>query len=822
MAKTQHIPDEVGKGGSPHRTEIRNSHCDDTFPIVGGQPRISSFEFLAPPQCPEEMGRLGSYRILGLIGQGGMGVVFRAEEALTERQVALKVIQPQSSRCAEFRERFLREGRLAASLEHERIVPIFRVEEINGVPALVMPLLKGESLETRLQRPPRLPVREVVRLGLEMSEGLEAAHDAGIVHRDIKPANVWLRKTTPDQPAESGHALLLDFGLARSGNVSGWLTEIGSVVGTACYMSPEQAAGEPIDVRSDLFSLGCVLYEMCTGQQAFGGSNLLTIMRNLALNNPSFASDVVREVPHALADLIRQMLRKDRSARPASARAVIAALTSLGQTLANTDEPKRIELAEAGETNVEPGAAPKTARPESTWSATAPPRAGPPSPLSRALGMIVSTVALAGVALVAFFLGGRDQNHGVSTRNEASNMSVAPNGAPVLVGVLHSLSGTMANSESAVVDATLFAIEEINRSGGVLDRPIKAIVADGKSDPATFAREAERLLTKDKVVTVFGCWTSASRKTVKPVFEEHDSLLVYPVQYEGLEISPNILYTGAAPNQQIIPAIEWAVGTLKKKRFFLIGSDYVFPRTANEVLKDRLGQLGAEVVGEHYLPLGDLDIQPAIDAIVQAKPDMILNTINGDSNTAFFRGLRRAGIMPAQIPTMSFSIGEQELRSLPLSDTEGDYAAWTYFETVATPENDAFLARFGERRPQHRVTDPMEAAYVGVNLWARSVADCQSVEVKKIRRALLNQRLSAPEGEVRVDADTQHCFKTPRIGRIRGDGRFEIVWTAAEPCAPQPFPNTRTTLEWRGFLHDLYTGWGDQWSAPATKPSRHE
>ncbi len=587
-------------------------------------------------------------------------------------------------------------------------------------------------------------------------------------------------------------------------------------------MSPEQAAGEQIDLRSDLFSLGCILYEMCSGRRAFDGPNLLAIMRDLALNSPPLLADVGNEVPYALAELIQQLLSKDRTARPISARAVIAALTDLGQTLTNPEDLKRTELACAGAAEVQPAATSKATGSEGTRPAPGPFMGRRPKRPYRMAGMFATATALAGVALLAFFLVGPGQNHRVNTGNESSSRPVSPPGVPIPVGVLHSLSGTMANSESAVVDATLFAIEEINKTGGVLGRPIKAIVVDGKSDPATFAREAERLVTKDKVVTVFGCWTSASRKTVKPIFENHDSLLVYPVQYEGLETSPNILYVGAAPNQQIIPAVEWAVRTLGKRRFFLIGSDYVFPRTANEVLKDRLKQLGAEVVGERYLPLGAYEVQPAIDAILDAKPDMILNTINGDSNTAFFRSLRGAGITSAQAPTMSFSIGEQELRSLPLSEMEGDYAAWTYFETVATPENDAFLARFSEKYPHHRVTDPMEAAYVGVNLWAQAVEDCQSVEVKKIRRALLTQRFRAPDGEVRVDADTQHCFKTPRIGRIRADGLFEILWTAPEPIAPKPFPNGRTTSEWRAFLQDLYAGWGDRWSAPATKPSREQ
>ncbi|MEX0703432.1 MAG: transporter substrate-binding protein [Planctomycetales bacterium] len=190
------------------------------------------------------------------------------------------------------------------------------------------------------------------------------------------------------------------------------------------------------------------------------------------------------------------------------------------------------------------------------------------------------------------------------------------------------------------------------------------------------------------------------------------------------------------------------------------------------------------------------------------------NTINGDTNTAFFRALRAAGVTAAEVPCLSFSIGEQELRSLNLDDTRGDYAAWTYFQSLATPENEDFVRRFHEKYPQRVVTDPMEAAYVGVKLWAQAVRDAGSTEPKQVRRAMLNQRLAAPGGAVRIDADTQHCFKTPRVGRIAADGNFEIVWSAAQPVRPEPYPATRTAAEWMAFLHDLHTGWGNRWSAP--------
>jgi urea transport system substrate-binding protein len=208
-------------------------------------------------------------------------------------------------------------------------------------------------------------------------------------------------------------------------------------------------------------------------------------------------------------------------------------------------------------------------------------------------------------------------------------------------------------------------------------------------------------------------------------------------------------------------------------------------------------------------------VEEVVGAVARVKPDMILNTINGDSNTAFFRALRAAGLTPANTPTLSFSVGEHELRSLNTADLEGDYAAWTYFQSVATPENEAFVRRFHERYPQRCITDPMETAYIGVKLWAQAVNEAQTLEPKKIRRALLNQHYNGPGGVVRIDADTQYCSRTPRIGQIQADGQFKLVWSAAEPVRPEPYPSSRSAEAWRAFLHDLSSGWDGRWVAPA-------
>lgn len=386
---------------------------------------------------------------------------------------------------------------------------------------------------------------------------------------------------------------------------------------------------------------------------------------------------------------------------------------------------------------------------------------------------------------------------------------------PVRVGILHSLTGTMAISETPVVEATRLAMEEINASGGLLGgRQVMPILADGRSDWPTFAAESRRLMTEEKVCAVFGCWTSASRKTVRPIFEELGGLLFYPVQYEGLEESPNIVYLGAAPNQQIIPAVKWAFDNLGSRHFYLVGSDYVFPRAANAVIGDQVKALGAQVVGEDYIPLGRTEVGEIVSRIVAAHPDVILNTINGDTNVAFFRALRAAGISPATIPTISFSMGESELPSLDPATCVGDYAVWNYFQTLDGPRNTAFVAAFRKRYGAGRVvSDPMEAAYCAVKLWAQAVGDAGTEDTEAVRKAILDQSMAAPEGVILIDPETQHAWRPVRVGRIRADGQFDIVWDSHRPIRPQPFPLSRTPAEWERFLVNLRAGWGGHWSA---------
>jgi urea transport system substrate-binding protein len=364
----------------------------------------------------------------------------------------------------------------------------------------------------------------------------------------------------------------------------------------------------------------------------------------------------------------------------------------------------------------------------------------------------------------------------------------------------------MAISETTVVDAENLAIAEINAAGGVLGKQIEAITEDGASDWPTFAEKATKLIDQDKVVTVFGCWTSASRKAVKPVFESKNHMLWYPVQYEGQECSKNIFYTGAAPNQQIEPAVDWLLEN-KGKKFFLVGSDYVFPRTANTIIKEQLKAKGGETVGEDYLPLGNTEVTPIIAKIKQALPDggVIFNSLNGDSNVAFFKQLQGAGMGPDKYPVMSVSIAEEEVKQIGTDFLKGHYAAWNYFQTVDTPANKKWVADFKAKYGADRVTnDPMEAAYIMVYLWKQAVEKAGSTDLEAVRKAAIGQKLAAPEGEVTMYPN-HHISKTVRIGEVRDDGQFNIVFATPGPVAPMP---------WNQYVPET-KGYGCDWTDPA-------
>ena len=353
------------------------------------------------------------------------------------------------------------------------------------------------------------------------------------------------------------------------------------------------------------------------------------------------------------------------------------------------------------------------------------------------------------------------------------------------VGILHSLSGTMAISEQSLKDAELMAIAEINASGGILGKIVEPIVEDPGSEPVQFAIKARKLIEKDKVATVFGCWTSASRKAVLPVFETLNILLWYPLQYEGLESSPNIFYTGLCPNQQVEPAVKWLLEN-KGNKFYLLGSDYVFPRTVNKIIKAKLKQQGGILLGEEYISLGEKDFKLTIENIKKCSPDVVFSSINGDSNLAFYQQYQEAGISAAKIPILGTSIAEEELQKIG-KFAAGHYGSWTYFQNLDTLKNIKFVEEFKARYGSDRVTsDPIESAYSQVYLWKLAVEKGGSFDTDKVRQAAINLTYEAPGGLVKIEKN-QHIWKPCRIGQIMPNGQFQEVWTTESLIKPEPW-----------------------------------
>src|SRR5690242_6578960 len=375
----------------------------------------------------------------------------------------------------------------------------------------------------------------------------------------------------------------------------------------------------------------------------------------------------------------------------------------------------------------------------------------------------------------------------------------------VKIGVLHSLSGTMAISETVLKDTVLMAVDEINAKGGVMGYKIEPVVVDPASNWPLFAEKARQLLTQDKVAVTFGCWTSVSRKSVLPVYKELNGLLFYPVQYEGEELEKNVFYTGAAPNQQAIPAVEYLMSKEggSAKRFVLLGTDYVYPCTTNKILRAFLKSKGvadADIM-EEYTPFGHSDYQTIIAKIKkfssEGKKTAVVSTINGDSNVPFYKELGNQGLKATDVPVVAFSVGEVELRGVDTKPLVGHLAAWNYFMSIKAPANDEFTKKWAayakaKNIPGHKdkplTNDPMEATYIGVHMWAQAVEKAKSTDTDKVIAAMSGQKFKAPSGfTAEMDMKNHHLHKPVFIGEVKSDGQFNVVWKTPGPIKAKPW-----------------------------------
>jgi urea transport system substrate-binding protein len=373
----------------------------------------------------------------------------------------------------------------------------------------------------------------------------------------------------------------------------------------------------------------------------------------------------------------------------------------------------------------------------------------------------------------------------------------------IKVGVLHSLSGTMAISETVLKDTALMAIEDINAHGGVMGKKLEPVVVDPASNWPLFAEKARQLISQDKVAVVFGCWTSVSRKSVLPVFEELNGLLFYPVQYEGEELSKNVFYTGAAPNQQAIPAVEYLMSKEGggAKRFVLLGTDYVYPRTTNKILRAFLKSKGVKEtdIDEKYTPFGHSDYQTIVADIKKFAAGgrtAVISTINGDSNVPFYKELGNQGLKATDVPVVAFSVGEEELRGVDTKPLVGHLAAWNYFMSLKNPSNDAFKKQWADYAKAKKLpgadkpltNDPMEATYIGIHMWKQAVEKAKSTDTDKVIAAMAGQTFKAPSGfTAKMDEKNHHLHKPVFIGEVQANGQFNVVWKTAGPVRAQPW-----------------------------------
>jgi urea transport system substrate-binding protein len=751
--------------------------------------------------------KVGNHQISSVLGRGGMGVVYEATDSVLSRKVAIKMLPEALADDPTAEARFLQEARAVARLNHPNVVSIYEVGQHGSGRYLVLELVDGLSMADAIRGGP-MHWREATEVIAQACRGLAAAHNSGLLHRDIKPANL-LR-------GADGVVKIADFGLAKNlQGVNATLTTTGHVVGTPCFMSPEQCQSNPLDSRSDIYSLGATYYALLTGigpyETSETASSILFAHCFKPVPDPHEAN---RAVPKPVSAVVRRAMAKEPGERYPSAESFLADLeallagkppVALGKSYSPPPPPHPAEVGGIGIAREAPAG-----------------RQG----LSRraVIATAAGTVAVAATAGLGIWASRRRGAPGVAEpadrSGSGSTPGAAPSAPPIWVGILHSLSGDMAESEEGPMQGTVLAINELNERGGILGREIKFEIADGMSEPARFAEMARKLVEEKKVCTIFGCWTSACRKAVKEVVEELGSLLVYPIQYEGLEESSSIIYIGPTANQQIIHALQWLFPR-QGRRYVHVGSDYVFPRVASAIIREQVKHMGGEVVDEAFVPLGSFDVEPLMRAVRDGKPSVIVNTINGNTNRAFFQALRRTGVRSDEVPTVSFSLAETHVLAFGPGMMKGDFAAWSYFMSIEGASNDAFVRRFQkENGLQKRTSDPIESAYIGVHLWAQGVAKAGDDDPKAIRTAMLGQEFLAPEGRVRIDPANGHTWRASRVGQIRDDGHFEIVESSVREVPPDPFPAFRTPEEWGELLKALKAEWNGNWEAPVTPTGR--
>jgi urea transport system substrate-binding protein len=767
----------------------------------------------------------GKYRVIRLLGQGGMGRVYEGEDTALKRKVAIKFLPEDLVNKPVVIERFMREAQVAGRLNHPNIIAIYDVGREKKDCYIVMELLHPGSAASRIKNKGPYPWPVATRIIADCCAALKIAHEAGIVHRDIKPDNILF--------SSAGVVKLVDFGLVKLMEDDLHLTQTGAVCGTPLFMSPEQASNQDMDLRSDLYSLGATYYALLTGKAPYRTGGVPQIMlSHVAAPTPDPRMEV-SDIPEPCVQVLMRAMEKKPGARYQTAAEMGADLETIlagvGRRAASIFEMEKEPHANHG--SLPPGTALGARSMSFVGQSVGFNGRNTPAGLSRRALLVGGGLGALGLALGGTYALRRRTPGQVAAPDPSvgagpQRVAAASAQPPIKVGVLHSLTGVLAVSERPLADAASLAIEEINGRGGLLGRSLQPVLMDGKSETSTdsaFTRAAERLLQKEKVAAVFGGYGSAGRKAIIPYFEKYEGLLFYPAPYEGLEESQNVIYTGATPNQLVLPAVEWCMQSLGRQRFFLIGTDGLRPHAMNAIAEDAIREARGKIVGTHYALVGEVDFTAIVRKIEKADPQVILSMLVGDSTIAFLKALSEADITPEARPVVSLALGENELAQLGQKVLAGNYVARTRFQRLPQDKErdqggdkgDGFAQRFRKKYGAHRaVSEIMESAYVGVHLWAAAVERAGSEDASKVRLALKEKEYDLAGVRVRVDASNQHTWKVFEVGRITSDNTIDVVKTGDTPLPPIPFPPPRTSREWSDFAEGLHKQWGDNWANP--------
>ena len=824
-AETASLDGQHGPGGPPGDSE--SSVSRDPAPRAPAKP--------APGGPDPRLGqKYGKYLITRLIGFGGMATVYEAEDTLLNRQVAIKFLPDARKQQTTAVERFINEAQVAGRLNHPNIIAIFDIGYENDTYYIAMELLNPGSAGGFIKKRGRMHWVEATTIIMQCCQALEAAHQAGLIHRDIKPDNILC--------SPAGTAKLADFGLVKELHVEGvGLTQSGVVVGTPLFMSPEQCSAQPLDSRSDIYSLGSTYYALLTGSAPYPTGSVPHIMLQHCKAKVPDPRLLAPDVPDSVVHVVERAMSKRPDSRYQHAAELRMALAALLEgahkplfefllTSNPASQMSRRQVRGAAKLRVDNAPKPSSNENDSPARAMDSPR---PESSESASGSVGSrrTALLAGLGLLGAAAGAmwwqqRGHRTGPSAGGPGAGANpgsgaakpkapAAPSGEPLHVGVVNSVSGPLSIGARPVIDATLLAFQEINDRGGLLGRPVEVTIHDAKSDNDTITPEVERLLAKHRVLAVFGGWSPSNRRSIRPVIEDYNNLLMFPIWDEGLEDSMHVVYCGSTPNQLVLPALRHWVSMNGAQRIYCIGTDGLFSHISIELVTDELANQKARVVDYHYAPFGEDTFTTSIKKIYASKPDVIFNFLIGESNLDFFKELRESGITPRQIPTVSFSFGEAELSQLAGVDMVGDYLAGSYFQSIKSAANLAFVQRFQHQYGAYRtVGAAVEAAYNSVHLWAQAVTAAGVPEVERIRSALAGQTFEGPGGIIRVDPSTHHCFKSFHLARIEAPGVVNITYSSPELIRPEPFPATRTRAQWEALLEYLHKSWDGRWVSP--------